>query len=121
MPVARCPAGAPVVKRQTAGTAPAARNDTAPQPARPHHAGFGPSNRPGTAQTGEDRAAPSRECGKVGRLNEIQMAYMENEAISAILRTIFGAVFGAVFGVVFTILGLVLALGGRREVIVVQK
>ena len=42
---------------------------------------------------------------------------MENEVISAIPRTIFGAI----FGVVFTILGLVLALGGRREVIVVQK
>lgn len=41
--------------------------------------------------------------------------------LGAALITGAGTFFGVIFGFIFTILGLVLALGGRREVIVVPK
>jgi hypothetical protein len=50
-----------------------------------------------------------------------QAAAAIGAGLGAALMTGAGTFFGVIFGVIFTILGLVLALGGRREVVVVQK
>ena len=50
-----------------------------------------------------------------------QAAAAIGAGLGAALVTGAGTFFGVVFGVIFTVLGLVLALGGRREVVVVQR
>jgi hypothetical protein len=50
-----------------------------------------------------------------------QTATVIGAGLEAALMTGAGTFIGLIFGTIFTILGLVLALGGRREVIVVTK
>lgn len=50
-----------------------------------------------------------------------QVATAVGAGLGMALPTGAGAFLGVIFGVIFTILGLVLALGGRREGVVVQR
>lgn len=50
-----------------------------------------------------------------------QAATAIGAGLGAAVMTGAGTFFGVIFGIIFTLLGLVLALGGRREVVVVLK
>lgn len=50
-----------------------------------------------------------------------QAATAIGAGLGAAVMTGAGTFFGLIFGTIFALLGLVLALGGRREVIVIQK